>query len=148
MYIKKTEEKDIPQLATLYIESRPHNAEQQAWRHSWAADRLEVMLRTPGSYGLCVYSNNRLVGCLVGRAIPYKGALEFDILELFTEPNHKQRPKQALLFALQKHLRERGYRKCTLRTLHDSTETQFYTEQGFCPEKGVVFLSHELSTPA
>lgn len=146
MDITKIKETDIPTLAALYVDVFTKPPWHENWRLGWAIDRLDVIYRTPGAYGVFAQQAGKALGAIIGRAIPFQGALEFEIIEFFVARDYQQKGIGKILFSnLQTYLQERAYRKCTLLTGRQTPAKTFYADQGFDAHDNLTFMSHSLN---
>ena len=134
MQILPIDEDHLEELYGLHINVYSQPPWNEHWERQWVDDRYQLILSSKLALGFVAIKNDRVCGAILGRGIPFKGELEFEVCELFVA-NDLQREGvgQSLINHLYKTLSYHGMSYIILMTKRDSTANDFYLKSGFNP---------------
>lgn len=119
------------------------------WEPQWVADRLAWLNSVPNATNLVALDNDQVVGGLFGYAKPYKGRLDFEIVELFVSQAWQgQGIGKTLIATLDRFTQGKDINVVHLLTARDSTSEAFYQRLGFTRNDRLGFLVLRASTDA
>ncbi|MEM8672830.1 MAG: GNAT family N-acetyltransferase, partial [Cyanobacteria bacterium P01_G01_bin.67] len=106
MKIRIIEEKDLIYLSKLYISVFSVPPWNEYWEYDWADQRLTWIFNSQGFYGYLATINDEIIGAILGKFVPFKGAQGFKILEFFVSSKYqKQGVGSQLLYKLESELK-------------------------------------------
>lgn len=133
----------MAEVIDLYIEVFSKPPWNEKWEKQWVEDRIQWITSMPNSQSIVGEKENKIIGAAFGFGKPYKGKLEFEIIELFvsTESQNQGNGKN-LIQALEKKLKKYGYSKTTILTARESGPEKFYKRLNFSRLERLVFMQH------
>lgn len=145
MRICQLDETHISQVVELFIEVFEQEPWNEIWQAQWVEDRCRCILDSKYSMGFVVEQDDKVVGAVFGRGVPFKGQLDFEIAEFFVSPA-KQRAGigAALLHHLNESLIAGGYGSSVLLTAVDSVASKFYKQHGYEENCDLRFMLKKL----
>ena len=146
MRIRAVEMKDVGALARLYVAVFEREPWNEAWKVSWAEDRLGVICRSPGYRGYLAEGPEGAVGAVLGRSLPFQGRNEFELVELFVSPGCQGIGIGGrLLSHLEGVLRGEAFASVVLITARGIGAEAFYRKRGYRVAGDMVLMSRRLS---
>ena len=146
MNVREITTQDLDALCHLFIEVFKQDPWNEEWKFEWAKERLTYILSLNYSNGLMAEKSNEVVGAILGRGMPFKGRLNFEVVELFVSPRlQNQGIGTKLMTALEQILTQANYRKVVLLTARDSTPELFYQRRGYKLNEQISFMSKVLA---
>ena len=76
-------------LIQAYIETFSGEPWNEKWDYEWVLNRIRWISNVPNFIGKVAIENEKIVGALLGYAIPFREKLDFEILELFVLPTYQ-----------------------------------------------------------
>ena len=135
-------ENHLDELARLYVETFNAAPWNDEWTFETARKRLQMMLHTEVSFGLCVYREDRVCGAVLGATEQYYDGLMFEVKEYWVKNEMRGKGIGSKLFAeMEKCLRERDVQNIILITSKGDATEHFYHKQGMETAPDMVFMT-------
>ncbi|MBE7380994.1 MAG: GNAT family N-acetyltransferase [Leptolyngbya sp. SIO1E4] len=145
MNIRKITVQDLDKLCHLFVEVFRQEPWNEEWKIEWVEERLKYILNSQYSESLLAENANEIVGAVLGRGMPFKGNLNFEIVELFVSPTlHNQGIGTKLLTALEQSLAQSNYYRIFLLTASGSPAESFYRKCGYVTNEQLCFMTKSL----
>ena len=117
----------------------------EQWQESWVADRLKWVEAVPGFCGYVAVKNGQVIGGILGYGMPFKGRIDFEVLELFVHPSQQSAGVgQMLVQTLEQKLKAEHSRAVFLLTASQSSAEKFYQALGYNTSETMCFMSKRL----
>ena len=138
-------ENHLDELAQLYVDafnSAPWNDE---WSFETARKRLQQMLHTEDSFGLCVYCDGKICGAVLGAMEQYFDGIMFNLKEYWVKNEERGKGIGSCLFAeSERRLKEKGVMQIILLTAKGDATEHFYHKQGMGTDTDMVFMTKRI----
>ncbi len=138
-------EDHLEELAHLYVatfNAAPWNDE---WTFETARKRLQQLLHSEDSFGLCVYQGGQLCGAVLGVLEQYFDGPMYNLHEYWVKNEMRGKGIGSKLFAeTEKRLLERGVKNIILFTAKGDATEHFYHKQGMGTDPDMVFMSKRI----
>lgn len=138
-------EAHLDEMASLYVDtfnSAPWNDE---WTFETARKRLQQMLHTEDSFGLCVYQNGVMCGAVLGAMEQYFDGIMFNLKEYWVKNEIRGKGIGTRLFAeMERLLSERNVNQIILFTAKGDATEHFYHKQGMSSNSDMVFMTKRI----
>ena len=132
-------------LVEVFIEafnSEPWNDE---WTIDSASKRLQQMIRCDGFYGLAAYSEDKLVGLILGNCEYYYDGIDFVVKEFCVDKNIKGKGIGSILLdEFTSRLKNKEIRRIILNTCRGEATEGFYIRKGFNTIEDMICMSKEI----
>jgi len=135
----------LEELATLYVET--FNAEP--WNDEWTIDtakkRLQQIINTEDSYGLCICQNNLMCGAILGNMEQYYNGIMFNIKEFWIKNGMRGNGIGTRLFQeFENRLKGKSVNEIILFTSKGDFTEHFYHKQNMKSNSDMVFMTKQL----
>lgn len=145
MIFKEIDISFLNDLVEVFIEafnSEPWNDE---WTIDSASKRLQQMIRCDGFYGLAAYSEDKLVGLILGNCEYYYGGIDFVVKEFCVDKNIKGKGIGSILLdEFTSRLKDKEIRRIILNTCRGEATEGFYIRKGFNTIEDMICMSKEI----
>ncbi len=145
MYYKEITLDHLEELASLYVEtfnSEPWNDE---WTISTARKRLQQMINTEDSYGLCAYEDQVLCGAILGCMEQFYNGKMFNVKEFWVKNGMRGQGLGTQIFSkFEKYLKEKQVEQIILFTSRGDFTEHFYHKQNMKTNPGMVFMEKRI----
>ncbi len=145
MIFKEIDISFLNDLVEIFIEafnSEPWNDE---WTIDSASKRLHQMIRCDGFYGLAAYSEDKLVGLILGNCEYYYNGIDFVVKEFCVDKNIKGKGIGSMLLEeFTKRLKDKEIRRIILNTCKGEATEGFYIRKGFDTIEDMICMSKEI----
>ena len=135
----------LDELASLYVEtfnSEPWNDE---WTISTAKKRLQQMINTEDSYGLCLCQNSCICGAILGSIEQFYNGTMFNIKEFWIKNGMRGKGIGTQIFEeFENRLRDRNVNEIILFTSKGDFTEHFYHKQNMKSNTDMVFMAKQL----
>lgn len=142
---EKITESYLDELARLYkdtFNAAPWNDE---WTFETARKRLQQLLHSEDSFGLCVYQGGQLCGAVLGVLEQYFDGPMYNLHEYWVKNEMRGKGIGSKLFTeTEKRLLERGVKNIILITAKGDATEHFYHKQGMGTDPDMVFMSKRI----
>ncbi len=135
----------LEELAALYVET--FNAEP--WNDEWTIDtakkRLQQIINTEDSYGLCIYQNSLMCGAILGNMEQFYSGIMFNIKEFWIKNGMRGNGIGTQLFQeLENRLKDKDVNEIILFTSKGDFTEHFYHKQNMKSNSDMVFMTKQL----
>ena len=145
LYYEEMTENHLDELAQLYVETFNADPWNDEWTFETARKRLQQLLHSEDSFGLCVYQSGQLWGAVLGVLEQYFDGPMYNLHEYWVKNEMRGKGIGSKLFAeMEKRLRERDVKNIILITAKGDATEHFYHKQGMETAPDMVFLSKRL----
>lgn len=145
MIFKEIDISFLNDLVEVFIEafnSEPWNDE---WTIDSASKRLQQMIRCDGFYGLAAYSEDKLVGLILGNCEYYYDGIDFVVKEFCVDKNKKGKGIGSILLdEFTNRLKDTEIRRIILNTCKGEATEGFYIRKGFNTIEDMICMSKEI----
>lgn len=145
MIFKEIDISFLNDLVEVFIEafnSEPWNDE---WTIDSASKRLQQMIRCDGFYGLAAYSEDKLVGLILGNCEYYYDGIDFVVKEFCVDKNIKGKGIGSILLdEFTSRLKNKEIRRIILNTCRGEATEGFYIRKGFNTIEDMICMSKEI----
>ena len=145
MIFKEIDISFLNDLVEVFIEafnSEPWNDE---WTIDSASKRLQQMIRCDGFYGLAAYSEDKLVGLILGNCAYYYDGIDFVVKEFCVDKNIKGKGIGSILLdEFTSRLKDKEIRRIILNTYRGEATEGFYIRKGFNTIEDMICMSKEI----
>lgn len=145
MYYKEITLDHLEELASLYVEtfnSEPWNDE---WTISTAKKRLQQMINTEDSYGLCAYEDGDLCGAILGCMEQFYSGIMFNVKEFWVKNGRRGQGLGTQIFAeFEKRLKEKQVEQMILFTSRGDFTEHFYHKQNMETNPRMIFMEKRI----
>lgn len=145
MYYKEITLDHLEELASLYVEtfnSEPWNDE---WTISTAKKRLQQMINTEDSYGLCAYEDGDLCGAILGCMEQFYNGIMFNVKEFWVKNGRRGQGLGTQIFAeFEKRLKEKQVEQMILFTSRGDFTEHFYHKQNMKTNQEMIFMEKRI----
>ena len=145
MIFKEIDISFLNDLVEVFIEafnSEPWNDE---WTIDSASKRLQQMIRCDGFYGLAAYSEDKLVGLILGNCEYYYDGIDFVVKEFCVDKNIKGKGIGSILLdEFTSRLKDKEIRRIILNTCRGEATEGFYMRKGFNTIEDMICMSKEI----
>ncbi|MBR3823951.1 MAG: GNAT family N-acetyltransferase [Lachnospiraceae bacterium] len=145
MYYKEITLDHLEELASLYVEtfnSEPWNDE---WTISTAKKRLQQMINTEDSYGLCAYEDGDLCGAILGCMEQFYNGIMFNVKEFWVKNGRRGQGLGTQIFAeFEKRLKEKQVEQMILFTSRGDFTEHFYHKQNMETNPRMIFMEKRI----
>ncbi|MBP3352969.1 MAG: GNAT family N-acetyltransferase [Lachnospiraceae bacterium] len=145
MYYKEITLDHLEELASLYVEtfnSEPWNDE---WTISTAKKRLQQMINTEDSYGLCAYEDGDLCGAILGCMEQFYNGIMFNVKEFWVKNGRRGQGLGTQIFAeFEKRLKEKQVEQMILFTSRGDFTEHFYHKQNMKTNPEMIFMEKRI----
>lgn len=145
MYYKEITLVHLEELASLYVEtfnSEPWNDE---WTISTAKKRLQQMINTEDSYGLCAYEDGDLCGAILGCMEQFYNGIMFNVKEFWVKNGRRGQGLGTQIFAeFEKRLKEKQVEQMILFTSRGDFTEHFYHKQNMETNPRMIFMEKRI----
>ena len=145
MIFKEIDISFLNDLVEVFIEafnSEPWNDE---WKIDSASKRLQQMIRCDGFYGLAAYSEDKLVGLILGNCEYYYDGIDFVVKEFCVDKNIKGKGIGSILLdEFTSRLKDKEIRRIILNTCRGEATEGFYIRKGFNTIEDMICMSKEI----
>lgn len=135
----------LEELAELYVEtfnSEPWNDE---WTIETAKKRLQQMINTEDSYGLCLYQNGLICGAILGNMEQFYNGMMFNIKEFWIKNGMRGNGiGTQLIREFENRLKDRNVNEIILFTSKGDFTEHFYHKQDMKSIPDMVFMVKQL----
>ena len=137
---------NMTNLCELYLKVFTSDPWHEEWNEFWVNERLNWLVNSPGFYGYYVEINQCPVGAILGNTRPFKGEVEFEVVELFINPSFQGKGIGGKLISyLEGILVKNNVCRITVLTRKSTAAFSFYKNQGYQYIDDIAFLAHALS---
>jgi|TARA_B100000745_G_scaffold40616_1_gene24796 GNAT superfamily N-acetyltransferase len=145
MEIMAFEQGHIDALVSVYVDVFAGPPWHERWEEAWVRQRLACVAQSPNAYGLVVASEGSLIGAILGRGIPFKSEMHFEIVECFIAPRDQgQGIGTRLLHELERLLQLQGYALVFLGTSVYGDPPRFYQRNGYARLESIQLMTKSL----
>ena len=138
-------ENHLDELAQLYVDTFNAEPWNDEWTFATARKRLQQLLHSEDSFGLCVYQDGQLCGAVLGVLEQYFDGPMYNLHEYWVKNEMRGKGIGSKLFAeMEKRLQERGVKNIILITAKGDATEHFYHKQGMGTDPDMVFMSKRL----
>lgn len=138
--IQTFEKKHTEQTIQTYIKSFSDEPWNEVWQPDWIANRLDWLQSIPTFRGFVAIENQQVVGAILGYSKPYKDRNDFEVLEMFVDPDHQgQGIGKALMETLSGYVEQNAV--IHVLTARGTGPEAFYEQSGFKRNDHLSFLS-------
>jgi len=145
MYYEEIALEHLEELAGLYVEtfnSEPWNDE---WMVSTAKKRLQQMINTEDSYGLCAYEDGVLCGAILGCMEQFYNGKMFNVKEFWVKNGMRGQGLGTQIFSeFEKRLKEKQVEQMILFTSRGDFTEHFYHKQNMKSNPGMIFMEKRI----
>ena len=128
-----------------YIETFADEPWNEVWEYDWVLKRLRWVESVPNFIGKIVLDGDKVIGALLGYAKPFRGRLDFEILELFVLPDFQGKGLgRKLVEELEQSLTSDEHGVVHLLTSRDSSSEKFYEKLNYERNDRLCFMVHRL----
>ena len=142
MIFKEIDISFLNDLVEVFIEafnSEPWNDE---WTIDSASKRLQQMIRCDGFYGLAAYSEDKLVGLILGNCEYYYDGIDFVVKEFCVDKNIKGKGIGSILLdEFTSRLKDKKSRRIILNTWRGEATEGFYIRKGVNTIEDMICMS-------
>ena len=138
-------EAHLDELAQLYMDTFNAAPWNDEWTFETARKRLQQLLHSEDSFGLCVYQGGQLCGAVLGVLEQYFDGPMYNLHEYWVKNEMRGKGIGSKLFAeTEKRLLERGVKNIILITAKGDATEHFYHKQGMGTDPDMVFMSKRI----
>lgn len=138
-------ESHLDELAQLYVDTFNAAPWNDEWTFETARKRLQQLLHSEDSFGLCVYQGGQLCGAVLGVLEQYFDGPMYNLHEYWVKNEMRGKGIGSKLFAeTEKRLLERGVKNIILFTAKGDATEHFYHKQGMGTDPDMVFMSKRI----
>ncbi|MBR6536526.1 MAG: GNAT family N-acetyltransferase [Lachnospiraceae bacterium] len=138
-------ESHLDQLAQLYMETFNAAPWSDEWTFETARKRLQQLLHSEDSFGLCVYQGGQICGAVLGVLEQYFDGPMYNLHEYWVKNEMRGKGIGSKLFAeMEKRLLERGVKNIILITAKGDATEHFYHKQGMGTDPDMVFMTKRI----
>lgn len=138
-------ENHLDELAQLYVETFNASPWNDEWTFETARKRLQQILHSEDSFGLCVHQGGQMCGAVLGVLEQYFDGPMFNLHEYWVKNDMRGKGIGSKLFAeMENCLRERGVKNIILITAKGDATEHFYHKQGMGTDSDMVFMSKRI----
>lgn len=142
---EETTEAHLDELAQLYVETFNATPWNDEWTFETARKRLQQILHSEDSFGLCAYQGGQMCGAVLGVLEQYFDGPMFNLHEYWVKNEMRGKGIGSKLFAeMERCLRERGVRNIILITAKGDATEHFYHKQGMGTDPDLVFMTKRI----
>ncbi|NER84130.1 MAG: GNAT family N-acetyltransferase [Leptolyngbya sp. SIO1D8] len=145
MNIRKITAQDLDGLCDLFVKVFKQEPWKEEWELAWAKERLQYILDSKYSESLIAENGHEIIGAILGRGMPFRGRLNFEIVEFFVSPHFRnQGIGTKLMISLEQILKQAKYHEIFLLTAKGSTAEIFYQKQHYRLNEQLCLMSKVL----
>lgn len=142
---EEIKESHLDELALLYVETFNAAPWNDEWTFETARKRLQWMIQTEVSFGLCVYLDGKMCGAVLGATEQFYDGLMFEVKEYWVKNEMRGKGIGSKLFAeMEQCLRDRGVKNMILITARGDATEHFYHKQGMVTDPDMVFMTKRI----
>lgn len=135
----------LDDIASSYVETFNSPPWKDKWTFVSARKRLQQMINTEDSYGLCAYQQDSLCGVVLGCMEEFYTGNVFDIKEFWVRNGMRGTGIGTVIYQeLEHRVKEKGARQVTLLTIRGDQTERFYHKQGMVTLDDFVFMSKKI----
>lgn len=144
-FYEEITESHLDELAQLYVDTFNAAPWNDEWTFETARKRLQQLLHSEDSFGLCVYQGGQLCGAVLGVLEQYFDGPMYNLHEYWVKNEMRGKGIGSKLFAeTEKRLLERGVKNMILITAKGDAMEHFYHKQGMGTDPDMVFMSKRI----
>lgn len=142
---KEMAAEDLSDLAYMYVETFNSEPWNDRWTIETATKRLQQMINTEDSYGLCVYHDNVLCGALLGCMEQFYDGIMFNLKEFWIKNEMRGNGIGSAVFSrLEEELKQKGVTQIILFTSKGDYTEAFYNKNGLESYSDMIFMSKRI----
>jgi len=142
---EEIKESHLDELAHLYVETFNAAPWNDEWTFETARKRLQQLLYSEDSFGLCVYQGGQMCGAVLGVLEQYFDGPMYNLHEYWVKNEMRGKGIGSKLFAeMEQCLCERGVKNIILITAKGDATEHFYHKQGMGTDPDMVFMSKRI----
>ena len=135
----------LDELAHLYVETFNAAPWNDEWTFETARKRLQQLLHSADSFGLCVYQGGQMCGAVLGVMEQYFDGPMYNLHEYWVKNEMRGKGIGSKLFTeMERCLRKRGVKNIILITARGDATEHFYHKQGMGTDPDMVFMSKRI----
>lgn len=135
----------LDELARLYVDTFNAEPWNDEWTFETARKRLQQLLHSEDSFGLCVYQGGQLCGAVLGVLEQYFDGPMYNLHEYWVKNEMRGKGIGTKLFAeMERRLLLRGVKNIILITAKGDVTEHFYHKQGMGTDPDMVFMSKRI----
>lgn len=132
---------DLDEIAASYVETFNSPPWNDKWTFASARKRLQQMINTEDSYGLCAYQEDSLCGVVLGGMEEFYTGNVFNIKEFWVRNGMRGTGIGTAIYQeLERRVKDKGARQITLLTIRGDQTEHFYHNQGMATLDDFVFM--------
>jgi len=136
---------DLAEFAASYVDTFNSPPWNDRWTIDSAAKRLQQMINTEDSYGLCAYQDDLLCGVVLGCMEEFYTGNMFDIKEFWVRNGMRGSGIGTLIYKeLERRVKEKGAHQIVLLTIRGDQTEHFYHNQGMVTVDDFIFMSKQI----
>lgn len=136
---------DLDEITSLYVETFNSPPWNDRWAFASARKRLQQMINTEDSYGLCAYQDDLLCGVVLGGMEEFYTGNIFNIKEFWVRNGRRGSGIGTAIFQeLESRVKGRGAHQVTLLTIRGDQTERFYRNQDMVTLDQFVFMNKKL----
>lgn len=146
MVYREIEEKDVLDIAKLYVDSFNAHPWNDEWTIESASNRILQMINCEGFYGLTYYDeDDKLIGMILGNHEYYYNGMHFNIKEFCVDINIRGKGiGSEIIEEFINRLKNRGINEIILFTSRTDGTEGFYNKRGFESFNSMVMMGKEI----
>lgn len=135
----------LDELAQLYVDTFNAEPWNDEWTFETARKRLQQLLHSEDSFGLCVYQGGQICGAVLGVMEQYFDGPMYNLHEYWVKNEMRGKGIGTKLFAeMERRLLLRGVKNIILITAKGDATEHFYHKQGMETDPDMVFMSKRI----
>lgn len=138
-------EEHLNKLAELYVDTFNAAPWNDEWTFETARKRLQQLLHSEDSFGLCIYQGGQLCGAVLGVLEQYFDGPMYNLHEYWVKNEMRGKRIGSKLFTeMERRLRLLGVKNIILITAKGDATEHFYHKQGMGTDPDMVFMSKRI----
>lgn len=145
MTFKEIDISYLNDLVKLFVDAFNSEPWNDKWTMDSASKRLNQMMNCEGFYGLAAYSEDKLIGLILGNHEYYYDGMDFVVKEFCVDRNIKGKGIGSILLEeFTRRLKDREIKRIVLNTCKGEATEGFYLKKGFRTIEDMIFMTKEI----
>lgn len=135
-------ETDLDACVEIFVSTFAQPPWEESWDRGVVRERLEQIVRTPGSFGMVIGGEEKIAGFALGFSEPWHEGTHFYLKEMcIAHDRQRQGLGTGLLADLSRELEARDTRRIYLLTARGDLSEAFYAKAGFYTSPKMILMA-------